>query len=88
MADVDSINPAVYFSPPIVDVVIIGGGLSGTLAAVVLARGGLQITLTDLHHVYPQTSELNNWSALKWRCCSDSMCLIFSFTTRSGLNGL
>ena len=41
------------FPPPFVDVVIIGGGLSGTLAAVLLGRAGFQVALIDLHHLYP-----------------------------------
>jgi 2-polyprenyl-6-methoxyphenol hydroxylase-like FAD-dependent oxidoreductase len=35
------------------DVVIIGGGLSGTLTAVLLGRSGLRVALVDLHQNYP-----------------------------------
>jgi heterodisulfide reductase subunit A-like polyferredoxin len=35
------------------DVAIIGGGLSGAVAAVVLGRAGYRITLVDRHAVYP-----------------------------------
>ena len=35
------------------DVVIIGGGLSGTLAAILLGRRGLRVSLIDPHEVYP-----------------------------------
>lgn len=35
------------------EIAIIGGGLSGTLAAVTLARAGYDVTLIDRHAVYP-----------------------------------
>jgi 2-polyprenyl-6-methoxyphenol hydroxylase-like FAD-dependent oxidoreductase len=35
------------------DVVIVGGGLSGAVAAVVLGRAGYRVTLVDRHAVYP-----------------------------------
>jgi 2-polyprenyl-6-methoxyphenol hydroxylase-like FAD-dependent oxidoreductase len=35
------------------EIAVIGGGLSGTLAAVTLARAGYDITLIDRHAVYP-----------------------------------
>src|SRR5690242_3295890 len=35
------------------DVAIIGGGLAGALAAVVLGRAGHRVTLLDRHAVYP-----------------------------------
>ncbi|MDQ2804546.1 MAG: FAD-dependent monooxygenase [Pseudomonadota bacterium] len=35
------------------DIVIIGGGLGGTVAAIVLGRAGHTVTLVDLHTVYP-----------------------------------
>ncbi len=35
------------------DVVIVGGGLSGTLAAILLGRRGLRVSLIDPHEVYP-----------------------------------
>jgi 2-polyprenyl-6-methoxyphenol hydroxylase-like FAD-dependent oxidoreductase len=38
---------------PMLDVVIVGGGFSGTIAAIVLARAGYQIGLVDRHAVYP-----------------------------------
>jgi 2-polyprenyl-6-methoxyphenol hydroxylase-like FAD-dependent oxidoreductase len=40
-------------SARIADIVIVGGGISGTLAATVLARGGYQVCLIDRHEVYP-----------------------------------
>jgi 2-polyprenyl-6-methoxyphenol hydroxylase-like FAD-dependent oxidoreductase len=35
------------------DVIIIGGGLSGTLAAILLARQSVRVTLIDPHDVFP-----------------------------------
>lgn len=35
------------------DVVIVGGGLSGSLAAAVLGRAGHRVVLVDIHAVYP-----------------------------------
>jgi 2-polyprenyl-6-methoxyphenol hydroxylase-like FAD-dependent oxidoreductase len=35
------------------EVIIVGGGLAGTLAAVLLGRAGKQVALIDLHHRYP-----------------------------------
>jgi len=35
------------------EIAIIGGGLSGTLAAITLARAGYDVTLIDRHAVYP-----------------------------------
>src|SRR4051812_21664480 len=35
------------------DVAIVGGGLSGVVAAVVLGRAGYRVTLIDRHAVYP-----------------------------------
>jgi 2-polyprenyl-6-methoxyphenol hydroxylase-like FAD-dependent oxidoreductase len=39
---------------PSADVFIIGGGLSGTLAGILLARAGIETTVIDAHEVYPQ----------------------------------
>lgn len=36
-----------------VDVLIIGGGLGGTLAGTLLARGGIHVTVIDPHEIYP-----------------------------------
>jgi 2-polyprenyl-6-methoxyphenol hydroxylase-like FAD-dependent oxidoreductase len=36
-----------------VDIAIAGGGIAGSLAAVVLGRAGYRVALIDLHHVYP-----------------------------------
>lgn len=36
-----------------VDIIIVGGGLAGTLAATLLGRRGLTIALIDLHDIYP-----------------------------------
>jgi 2-polyprenyl-6-methoxyphenol hydroxylase-like FAD-dependent oxidoreductase len=36
-----------------IDVVVVGGGFSGTLVAVLLARAGYSVTLVDRHPVYP-----------------------------------
>jgi 2-polyprenyl-6-methoxyphenol hydroxylase-like FAD-dependent oxidoreductase len=38
---------------PTMDVAIVGGGLSGSLAAVVLGRAGYRVVLIDRHAVYP-----------------------------------
>ncbi len=38
----------------LLDVVIVGGGLSGTLAAILLGRRGLQVALVDRHDTYPR----------------------------------
>src|SRR5215203_4612798 len=35
------------------DVAIVGGGLSGAVAAVVLGRAGYHVTLVDRHAIYP-----------------------------------
>ncbi|HQT77293.1 MAG TPA: NAD(P)/FAD-dependent oxidoreductase [Rhodopila sp.] len=35
------------------DVIVVGGGLSGTIAAVVLARAGHRVALVDRHRIYP-----------------------------------
>jgi 2-polyprenyl-6-methoxyphenol hydroxylase-like FAD-dependent oxidoreductase len=35
------------------DIVIVGGGLSGTIAAIALARAGLGVTLVDRNEVFP-----------------------------------
>ena len=35
------------------DVVIVGGGLAGSLAAAMLGRAGIDAVLIDLHAVYP-----------------------------------
>lgn len=39
--------------PTSVDVIIVGGGLAGTLAAILLSRSSLKVALIDLHDVYP-----------------------------------
>ncbi len=36
------------------DIVVVGGGLSGTLAAYLLGRAGYAVTLIDRHRVFPQ----------------------------------
>ena len=36
-----------------VDVAIVGGGLSGSLAAVVLGRAGYRVALIDRYEVFP-----------------------------------
>ncbi len=51
-------EPASLISPPpatpaAVDIAIVGGGLSGSLAAVVLGRAGYRVALIDLHETYP-----------------------------------
>jgi len=53
VVDVNAFDPAIRVSPSLMDVVIIGGGLSGTLTAVLLGRSGLRVALIDLHHRYP-----------------------------------
>jgi len=35
------------------DIIIVGAGISGTLAATVLSRAGYRITLVDRHSTYP-----------------------------------
>jgi 2-polyprenyl-6-methoxyphenol hydroxylase-like FAD-dependent oxidoreductase len=37
-----------------VDVAIVGGGISGSLAAAVLGRSGFRVALVDIHRVHPQ----------------------------------
>ena len=39
--------------PGPVDVIIVGGGLTGTLSAILLGRAGLRVSLIDLHDIYP-----------------------------------
>jgi 2-polyprenyl-6-methoxyphenol hydroxylase-like FAD-dependent oxidoreductase len=39
--------------PALYDVAVVGGGLSGTLAATVLGRAGYRVALIDRHAVYP-----------------------------------
>lgn len=53
MADVSAFDPAIRVCPSLMDVVIVGGGLSGTLTAILLGRSGLRVALIDLHHRYP-----------------------------------
>ncbi len=40
-------------SSPDYDIAIVGGGLSGTLAAVTLGRAGWRVALIDRNEVYP-----------------------------------
>lgn len=38
---------------PVKDIVIVGGGISGTLAATILGRAGYRVCLIDMHAEYP-----------------------------------
>ena len=53
MADVTASGTAIRVAPLFVDVIIIGGGLSGSLTAILLGRSGLRVVLIDPHHLYP-----------------------------------
>ena len=53
MTNVISVDSVIRVSPRFVDVVIVGGGLSGTLTAVLLGRSGLRVALIDVHQLYP-----------------------------------
>jgi 2-polyprenyl-6-methoxyphenol hydroxylase-like FAD-dependent oxidoreductase len=49
-------RPAAHILPntqQVADVLIIGAGISGTLAATVLGRSGYRVTLVDRHETYP-----------------------------------
>ena len=48
MAGVISFSAAGRVSPPFVDVIIVGGGLSGTLTAILLGRRGIRVALIDV----------------------------------------
>lgn len=52
MAHVDTWTPD-DLSPASVDVIIVGGGLCGTLAAILLGRSGLRLALIDVYENYP-----------------------------------
>jgi 2-polyprenyl-6-methoxyphenol hydroxylase-like FAD-dependent oxidoreductase len=53
LTNVISVDSVIRVSPRFVDVVIVGGGLSGTLTAVLLGRSGLRVALIDVHQLYP-----------------------------------
>jgi 2-polyprenyl-6-methoxyphenol hydroxylase-like FAD-dependent oxidoreductase len=52
MAHADTPVPCGIFSESI-DVIIVGGGLCGTLAAIMLGRSGLRVVLIDVYDSYP-----------------------------------
>jgi 2-polyprenyl-6-methoxyphenol hydroxylase-like FAD-dependent oxidoreductase len=77
-----------------IDVVIVGGGFSGTLAAVLLARAGYRVALVDRHPVYPddfraghldqvQTEALNRMQLLD-RIVSDAPCVRYVVAASHG----
>lgn len=48
-----SVSPSSASAARRVDVVLVGAGLSGSTAALVLGRSGLRVALIDVHEVYP-----------------------------------
>ncbi len=54
MSVIHHVRSSGFFAPNSAHIAIVGGGLCGSLAAVVLARAGHQVTLIDRHSVYPK----------------------------------